>query len=76
MERLIVDSSTWSKIGELREPHEICDSSGRVLGRFFPVADRALYDEVNAEIDEAELDRRSAETEVYSTAEVLRHLER
>ena len=75
MERLIVDSTTLAKLGHLREQYEICDDSGRLLGRFFPVSERTHYDEIDLEITEEELDRRSKETEVYSTPEVLRHLE-
>ena len=75
MEKIIIDTSTLAKLGHLREQYEICDASGRLLGRFFPVADRTLYDEIQKDIIEEELDRRSQATEVYSTAEVLRHLE-
>jgi hypothetical protein len=75
MERIIIDTSTLAKLGHLREQSEICDDSGRLLGRFFPVAERSLYDRIDIEITEEELDRRSQETEEYSTAEVLRHLE-
>jgi hypothetical protein len=44
MERIIVDTPTLAKLGHLREQYEICDASGRLLGQFFPVADRTLYD--------------------------------
>jgi hypothetical protein len=75
MQRLIVDSSTLAKLANLRQPYEVCDDSGRLLGRFFPVAEQSMYDEIDLDISEEELDRRSQETEVYSTAEVLRRLE-
>ena len=75
MQRLIVDPSTLAKLGHLRDQYKICDDSGRLLGRFFPVAERTQYDEIDMDISEEELDRRSKETEVYSTPEVLRHLE-
>jgi hypothetical protein len=76
MEKLVVDSQTLARLGQLRVQTEICDESGRLLGRFFPVTERTLYDEIEMDISEEELDRRSKETEVYSTPEVLRHLER
>ena len=76
MEKLTIDKATLARLGNLRNQYEICDDSGRLLGRFFPVAEQNLYDEIDLEISEEELDRRSRETDVYSTSEVLRHLER
>ncbi|HJS09015.1 MAG TPA: hypothetical protein VJ809_15205 [Pirellulales bacterium] len=75
MEKIIVDNSTLAKLGHLRQQYEICDDSGRLLGRFFPVAEQSLYDDIALDISDEELDRRSQETEVYSTAEVIRRLE-
>ena len=76
MQKLVVDSQTLARLGNLQEQFEVCDESGQLLGRFFPVAKRMLYDEIDVDITEEELDRRSRETEVYTTTEVLRHLER
>jgi hypothetical protein len=76
MQKLIVDPSTVVKLTALREPYEVCDESGKLVGRFFPAADASLYNEIDLEINEEELDRRSKETEVYTTAEVIAHLER
>jgi hypothetical protein len=75
MQNLIVDPSTLAKLTGLREPYEVCDESGRLVGRFFPAADASLYDEIDLEINEEELDRHSKETEAYTTAEVIAHLE-
>jgi hypothetical protein len=76
MQKLIVDSSTLAKLTGLHEPYEIRDESGNLVGRFFPAAEASLYDELDLEIDEEELDRRSHETQAYTTAEVIAHLER
>jgi hypothetical protein len=76
MQKLIVDPSTLAKLTTLREPYEVCDESGRLVGRFFPAVDAALYHDIDLDINEEDLDRRSQEAEVYTTAEVIAHLER
>jgi hypothetical protein len=53
-----------------RDGVELCDSSGLTIGYFTPSADLVL----EPTISEEELDRRSKEEPLYSTAEVLAHL--
>ncbi len=56
------------------DPIEICDSSGRVLGRFIPKIDMSEWEPVSPGVTEEELDRREQSTEWYSTDEVLARL--
>ena len=58
-------------------PHavELCDPSGKVLGRFVPIIDVSRWDSMTPEISDEELDRRFNSNERrYTTAEVLAHL--
>ena len=44
MTRIIVDEDLRSKLHNLAEPLELCDSSGRVLGRVVPTFDLSEYE--------------------------------
>ena len=72
MGKVIVDQTIRAKLGNLQEWLEFCDESGQVLGYFTPTRDPSLYAGMASE---EELDRREKETEWYTTAEVLKHLE-
>jgi hypothetical protein len=75
MTRIVVDETLLSRLRNLAEPLELCDASGRVLGRFVPEFDPAEYD-LEPKITEEELDRRRNSGEkCYTTAEVLAYLE-
>ena len=77
MTRIIVDQSLRNRLNNLSEPVELCDESGRVLGRLFPSADMSQYEPLEPQVSEEELDRReSAQEKCYTTAEVLAHLEK
>lgn len=75
MTKVVLDSAMRSKLHNLAEPLELCDESGRVLGRVFPSLDLSEYEPWEPPIGEEELRRREEETESYTTAEVLAHLE-
>jgi hypothetical protein len=76
MPRLIVDARLPDKLSDLVHPVELCDSSGRVLGRFFPQLDPSEYC-LEPQISEEELRRRkNSDEKTYTTAEVLAHLEK
>jgi hypothetical protein len=76
MTRIILDSATSDQLNKLGQPAELCDASGKVLGRFVPLIDLSEWEPVSPDISEEELQRRSKSTEKrYSTAEVLKHLE-
>jgi hypothetical protein len=66
MTQLVIDAVLQSKLEKLTEPAELCDSSGRVLGRFVPAY-------LEPQLSEEELQRRAQEPE-FTTAEVLAHL--
>jgi hypothetical protein len=75
MTKVIVDETLLIKLQNLSQPLELCDKSGRVLGRVFPTLDLSEYEPWEPPITEEELRRREQETESYSTAEVLAYLE-
>jgi len=38
--QIVIDANLHLAIGQLREPVELCDSSGKVLGRYLPTPDQ------------------------------------
>lgn len=79
MVRIVVDENLHKKLQELDYPVELCDASGRVIGRFEP--DLSNFDlepplptEEELRVMEKELNDPNAKR--YTTAEVLAHLER
>ena len=44
MSRVIVDDILRSKLHNLTEPLELCDRSGKVLGRLVPAIDLSEYE--------------------------------
>jgi hypothetical protein len=74
MNRVILDADLRSKLGDLSEPLELCDESGRVLGRLFPSVDLSAYEPWEPPIDEQELQRREQSTEWYTTPQVIERL--
>jgi hypothetical protein len=58
------------------EPVELCDESGKVLGRFIPKIDLSEWEPISPDISEEELRRREQSNEKrYTTAEVIAYLE-
>jgi hypothetical protein len=76
MTRVILDKETIDRLNGLAEPLVLCDEQGRILGRFTPIAESSLDEAVEPEITEEELKARESETQSYTTAEVLAHLEK
>jgi hypothetical protein len=76
MIQITVDSSLTSKLNQLSQAAELCDPSGRVLGRFVPVVDLSEWEPLSPEPTEEELDASERETESYTTAEMLALLEK
>lgn len=77
MTRVIVDDELRAKLGNFSEVLEFCDPSGHVLGVYQRVVDRSLYEGVEPEVSEEELDRRMREipnVKCLTTEEVLEHL--
>ena len=75
MSRLTLDPALVAKLKNSLELVELCDESGKIIGRFYPVYDKAFYDQLKPEISEEELKRREQSTKWYTTEEVLKHLE-
>lgn len=76
MTQILVDDVLLSRLHQLTQPLELCDSDGRILGRFIPTLDPAEYN-LTPQISDEELERRRNSTEPeYTTAEVLAYLER
>jgi hypothetical protein len=77
MTQIILDASVSGQLHKLSQPVELCDPSGRVLGRFIPLIDMSEWEPISPDISEEELDRRAKSNQKrYSTAEVLAHLEK
>lgn len=74
MTRVTVDETLLSKLHNLADALELCDESGRVIGRVFPVLDLSEWEPVTPEISEEELDEREKSDEWYTTEEVLAYL--
>jgi hypothetical protein len=68
MKRVVLDAATLAKLSD-DEIVEVCDPTGRVIGRFRP----AVYDDPAAQpqISDEELDRRAAEGGGRSLAEII-----
>lgn len=75
MTRITLDAELRDKLQNLREPVELCDENGRVVGRVFPVVDLDEYELVAPPLDEDEIQRRLSAEPRYTTQEVLEHLE-
>ncbi len=77
MTRIVINETLRALLPNLSEPLELCDPSGRLLGRFLPVLDPSMYEGLESPISKAELQRRKQNKgKGYSTAEVLEHLEK
>ncbi len=74
MFQIILDASTSSKLNNVFLPVELCDPSGRVLGRFEPLIDPSEWEPVSPEVSEEELRRREQSDKRYTTEQVLAHL--
>ena len=77
MTQITLDASMSSRLNAVVRPVELCDPSGKVLGRFVPLIDLSEWEPLSPDISEEELDRRAASQEKrYTTAEVLARLEK
>jgi hypothetical protein len=74
MTKVILDEGLLNKLHNLAEPLELCDPSGQVLGRVFPIFALAEYEPCEPPLDEEELKRREQSDTWYTTEEVLAHL--
>ena len=74
MTQITLSNAVATQLHGLTAPVALCDTSGKVLGRFIPAIDASEWEPVSPEVSEDELDRRQQGTEWYSTQEVLSHL--
>ncbi len=75
MTKILLDETLRGKLNNLSQPLELCDESGRVVARVFPVVDLSEYEPWEPPISEEESRRREQSNEKrYTTAEVLEHL--
>jgi hypothetical protein len=76
MTRIVVDLSFWEKLNNPQSPVELCDSTGRTLGYFYPApapSDLA-GGKVVSPFSEKELLEREQEPGGRSLEEILRGL--
>jgi hypothetical protein len=77
MTRVIVNETLRSMLHGISEPLELCDESGRVLGRVLPTVDLSQYEPTEPQISEEEIERRcQSKGKRYTTKEVLDYLEK
>jgi hypothetical protein len=74
MTRVLLEPALSERLQTLDGIVELCDPSGKVLGKFFREQDISAWESVTPEPTEAELAEAERSTEYYSTEEVLRHL--
>jgi hypothetical protein len=74
MTRIVLDASVSNQLHALTQPAELCDPTGKVLGRFVPAIDLSQWEPVSPDVSEEELDRREQSTEWYTTEQVLARL--
>ena len=75
MTRVIVDDDLRSKLHNLTEPLELCDLSGRVLGRVVPAIDLSGYEYWEPEFSDEELrEQEQSDEKSFTTTELLAHL--
>jgi hypothetical protein len=76
MTRIVADLETSKQLIGVKDMAEICDPSGKLLGRFLPVPDLSEWDLTEPPISEEELRRIEQDPVSYSTAEVLEYLKK
>jgi hypothetical protein len=76
MSQFILDAGSLHQLQTLTHPVELCDPSGRVLGRFVPKIDLSEWEILGPELSDEELRKREESGQKrYTTAEVVSHLE-
>ena len=76
MTRIVIDAELRKKLLDLKEPLELTDEEGKLLGQFTPAFDPSEWEPLEPQISEEELQRRENSNERrYTTAEVLSFLQ-
>jgi hypothetical protein len=71
MIKIVIDEVTQARLGNLEQPAELCDVTGRILGYLTPAEDRSVYDELESPNGEEELLRREREGGGRLLSEIL-----
>lgn len=74
MVRVVVDDEVRTKLGNLSEVLEICDSSGQLLGYFAPATERPESERLKPQVSDEELRRRAEQGGGRPLAEILERL--
>ena len=74
MTRFVLDSTTGAKLQGARQPLELCDQTGRVLGHFIPLVEQAISPMLEPQIGEDEIRRRELQGGGRSLAEIMADL--
>jgi hypothetical protein len=75
MTRVVLDESLRSLFLDFTMPLEVCDSSGRVVGKFVPSVDYEAVELARPPLSEEELERRN-QSRSFSTAELFARLQK
>lgn len=76
MNRVVVDPITLTRLLDARQTLELCDDSGRIVGRFIPTVDRSECIDLEPQVSEEELDRRERAGGGRPLADILADLEK
>jgi hypothetical protein len=74
MTQIILNASVSSQLHGLKQPVELCDPSGQVLGRFVPSSDISQWEPVSPGATEEELDLREQSNDWLTIDEVTAYL--
>jgi hypothetical protein len=77
MNKVIIEPSLLSELGNLDSRVEFCDTSGRTLGFFVPASEqqRLLYVWARGEFSDEEIEHARREPEGFKPADILADLE-
>ena len=74
MTRITLNADLADRLNELGRVVELCDPSGKVVGRFVPAADMSDWEPMIREASEEELRRREESDDWVGTDDVLARL--
>ena len=76
MTRLTLDDVMVAKLADSKEPMELCDKAGHVLGFFHPVTADLKYENYEPPISDAEIERLAKQRGGRTLAEIMADLEK
>ena len=71
MSRMVIDEVTRQKLGAIEHPTLLYDAQGNMVGMLMP----PKYVSIQPVLSDGEIERRVKSEKVYTTAEVIKHLE-